>query len=128
MFCLGAILRSKQASPEEIGIACQKLVEISTKRSYLAVTCIQLIAEQLPKISEEDFSEHVWPKLVNVCVWKGPNAKIESLWLLLEINSAYKKKTIKSYIKEHFKREKLLSAELPHEIAEVLMVRKFITM
>ena len=124
MLCLGAVLRSNQATPDEIGIACQKLVVISSKRQYLAVASIQLIVDHLPKISSEDFSEHVWPKLVSACAWKGSSAKIESLWLLLELNSAFPSIPSKSFLKEHFKRKKLISEELPGEIAEVLMVRK----
>ena len=124
MLCLGAVLRSNQATPDEIGIACQKLVVISSKRQYLAVASIQLIVDHLPKISSEDFSEHVWPKLVSACAWKGSSAKIESLWLLLELNSAFPTIPSKSFLKEHFKRKKLISEELPGEIAEVLMVRK----
>ena len=123
MLCLGAILKSEQASSEEVAVACQKLLEISTKRSYLAVASIQLIVDHLPKISDVDFAEHVWPKLSSVCNWKGSEVKIESLWLLLEINSAFPKIPPKSYMQEHFKRKKLLSDDLPQEIADVLMVR-----
>ena len=124
MLCLGAVLRSDQASPDEVGVACQKLVEISSKRSYLAVASIQLLVDHLPKVSNEDFLEHVWPKLSNGVVWKGPGAKIECLWLLLEINAAFPKIPPKSYLQEYFKRKKLLSEELPQEIADVLMVSK----
>ena len=126
MLCLGAVLRSDQASPEEVGVAGQKLVEISSKRSYLAVASIQLLVDHLAKISNEDFLEHVWPKLSNGVVWKGPGAKIECLWLLLEINAAFPKIPPKSYLQEHFKRKKLLSEELPQEIADVLMVNHII--
>ena len=122
MLCLGAILKSEQASSEEVAVCCQKLLEISTKRSYLAVASIQLIVDHLPKISEEDFAEHVWPKLCSVCSWKGSGVKIESLWLLLEINSAFPKIPSKSYMQENFNRKKLLSDKLPQEIADVLMV------
>ena len=99
------------------------MLEISLKRSYLAVSAIKFLVDYLPKIeSSQDFAQYIWPKLVEKedIVWIGKEAKIEFLWLLLEINAAFPDMPSKSYM-PIIKRKKLMNEELPEEIAEVLM-------
>ena len=122
MLCLGAVLRCEKATPEELGVVYQTMLEISTKRSYLAVAAIQFLVDYLPKISPDDFAEHVWPKLTAVNAWLGKEAKIEAFWLLLEISTVFSKLPPKAYVQEHFHRKKLLSEKLPGELADILMV------
>lgn len=124
--CLGAILRSGRAKVEELGDICKKLVEISTKKSYLSVAAIKFIVDYFPHISKQDFATHVWPFIEDKIRPVGDGAKIEAFWLLLEINSAYPELPPKNYVQDHFRRNKLISEVLPQEIAEVLMVRIFL--
>ena len=123
MLTLGAILRSELTQPSEIAVAFETLLDISSKRSYLAVAAIQLIVDHLPKIDSADFSEHIWPSFAKNEAWFGKNAKIEAIWLLLEISTAFPKMPPKSYVQEHLKRKKVMGEALATEIAEVLMVR-----
>ena len=120
MLGYGALLRSQKVSIEEVGIIFQNLIEISAKRSYFGVAAIKFIVDYLPNLSSEDMTS-IWPQISEKFQWKGENAKLESFWLLLEINSAFPKMPPKSYVLEHFQRKKLLDSDLPEEVFNVLM-------
>ena len=121
MLSLGALLRSEKVSIEEVGIIFQQLISISSKRSYFGVAAIRFIVDYLPKLSAEEFTNAIWPQISQTIQWKGDNAKLESFWLLLEINSAFPKMPPKDYMLEHFNRKKLLDEDLPEEVFNVLM-------
>lgn len=88
------------------------------------MAAFKFIVDILPKLTNEaDFAEHIWPKISEKLHFKGDAAKIESLWLLLEINGHFKKVPTKAFLVEHFGRKKLLHEDLPKEIAQILMVR-----
>ncbi len=122
MLSYGAILRSERATAEEVSFIYQQMLGISTKKSYLAVASIQFLVDYLPKIESETFAQQVWPKLADISPWKGAEAKIEALWLLLEISNAFPSLPPKPYTLENFGRKKLLANQLTSEIANVLMV------
>ena len=54
MLCYGAVLGSEKSPVEELGIIFEKLVEISSKRSYLSVAAIKFLVDYLPQIDEND--------------------------------------------------------------------------
>ena len=121
MLSFGALLRSEKVSIEEVGIIFQQLISISSKRSYFGVAAVRFIVDYLPKLSAEEFTNQIWPQISQTIQWKGDNAKLESFWLLLEINSAFPKMPPKDYMLEHFNRKKLLDDDLPEEVFNVLM-------
>ena len=110
MLCYGAVLRSEKASVEELGTIFEKLVEISSKRSYLSVAAIKFLVEK------------IWPLIQDKCIWRGSEAKIENMWLLLEIHEKFPVIPNKGDLQVHFQRKKLLTEDLGKEIAEILMV------
>ena len=120
MLCYGAVLRSEKASVEELGTIFEKLVEISSKRSYLSVAAIKFLVDYLPKIDENDFAEKIWPLIQDKCRWRGSEAKIENMWLLLEIHEKFPAIPNKGDLQVHFQRKKLLTEDLGKEIAEIL--------
>ena len=120
MLCNGALLRSEKATLEEIGIIFQKLIGVSSKRSYFGVAAIKFIVDYLPKLSAEDFAT-LWPQISEKLQWKGEAAKLETFWLLLEIATIFPKMPPKTYVLEHFNRKKLLDEELVDELFNVLM-------
>ena len=122
MLCYGAILRSLRASSSETGNIFERLIEISSKRSYLSVAAIKFLVDHLQNISAVDFANDIWPLIQDKCRWKGQEAKIESIWLLLEIHDKFPEVPNKGDLQVHFQRKKFLTDDLGREIADVLMV------
>jgi hypothetical protein len=55
VLCYGAIIRSCQAGPEELGNILESLVTLATKRSYLAAPAYKFIVEALSQVTRGHF-------------------------------------------------------------------------
>jgi len=50
MMSYGAVIRSGQASPEQLGIMVEKLLWLSSKRSYLSIPAHTFIVEAMSQV------------------------------------------------------------------------------
>ncbi len=52
ILCYGAIIRSGQADAEQLGTISEKLVSLSSKRSYLATPAHKIIIEGFDQVNK----------------------------------------------------------------------------
>ena len=72
------------------------------------------------QLNEEDFLEHVWPRLGESL--KSKAMSLELVWLLLEIHTKFPNVFNKERTKEVFERKKFIGQELIKDVADLLMV------
>ena len=72
------------------------------------------------QLDEEDFVEHVLPRLE--ASFKSSATSLELIWLLLEIHTKFPNVFNKERSKELFERKKFIGQDFIKDVADLLMV------